>query len=128
MGYLAVSLALAKNRHNEGRTLLATGMDLMAERKIAKTAERVVTETRSLLIFSSRVIRDNAWLIRVSVGAVNVGWYSCSQNSCEVFQHHTLVESTEQPGVLLELIHMFPIQVCRYRTRRWTTQFLSSGR
>ena len=34
----------AKSRHNEGRTLLATGMDLMAERKIAKTAERVVTE------------------------------------------------------------------------------------
>ena len=76
--YPAVSLALAKSRHNEGRMLLATGMDPMAERKIAKTAERVVTETRSLLIFSSRVIRDNAWLIRVSVGAVNVGWYSCS--------------------------------------------------
>jgi len=42
--YPAVSLALAKSRHNEGRTLLATGMDPMAERKVAKTGERVVTE------------------------------------------------------------------------------------
>ena len=44
------------------------------------------------------------------------------------FQHNTLVESTEQSEVLLELIHMFSIQVVRYRTRQWTTHLLSSGR
>ena len=42
--YPAVSLALARSRHNESRTLLATGLDPMAERKVAKTAERVVSE------------------------------------------------------------------------------------
>jgi integrase len=42
--YPAVRLALARRRHAEARTLLATGVDPMAQRKIAKTAERVISE------------------------------------------------------------------------------------
>jgi integrase len=42
--YPAVSIAQARSRHAEGRHLLASGADPMAERKLAKTAERVATE------------------------------------------------------------------------------------
>jgi hypothetical protein len=42
--YPDVSLALARERHIEARKLLATGTDPMAQRKVKKTAEQVVSE------------------------------------------------------------------------------------
>jgi integrase len=42
--YPAVSLALARERHADARKLLATGIDPMAQRKTAKTAERTAAE------------------------------------------------------------------------------------
>ena len=42
--YPDVSLALARERHGEARKLLASGIDPMAQRKAAKTAQRVVSE------------------------------------------------------------------------------------
>lgn len=41
--YPDVTLALARERHSEGRKLLATGVDPMARRKAAKTAQAVST-------------------------------------------------------------------------------------
>jgi integrase len=42
--YPAVTLALARDRHGEGRKLLATGIDPMAQRKVEKTAEQVAAD------------------------------------------------------------------------------------
>jgi integrase len=42
--YPQVPLAMARERHSEGRRLLATGVDPMAQRKAVKTAERVASE------------------------------------------------------------------------------------
>jgi integrase len=42
--YPEVSLALARERHAEARKLLATGLDPMAQRKAAKTAEKAAIE------------------------------------------------------------------------------------
>jgi len=42
--YPDVPLALARERHAEARRLLATGLDPMAQRKAAKTAEKVAAE------------------------------------------------------------------------------------
>jgi hypothetical protein len=42
--YPQVPLAMARQRHSEGRRLLATGVDPMAQRKAVKTAERVASE------------------------------------------------------------------------------------
>jgi integrase len=42
--YPAVSLALARQRHSEARVLLAQGIDPMAQRKLSKMAERLVSE------------------------------------------------------------------------------------
>lgn len=43
--YPAVSLSLARERHAEGRKLLAQGIDPMAERKQSKCAEKVADES-----------------------------------------------------------------------------------
>jgi integrase len=43
--YPAVTLALARDRHAEGRKLLAAGIDPMAQRKVEKAAEQVATES-----------------------------------------------------------------------------------
>jgi len=42
--YPAVTLALARERHGEGRRLVALGIDPMAQRKAEKTSERIATE------------------------------------------------------------------------------------
>jgi integrase len=42
--YPDVSLALARERHAEGRKLLAQGIDPMADRKASKTAERIADQ------------------------------------------------------------------------------------
>ncbi len=42
--YPDVSLGFARDRHRAGRQLLSTGVDPMAQRKVAKTAERVAHE------------------------------------------------------------------------------------
>ena len=42
--YPAVSLAVARERHGEGRKLLATGIDPMAQRKADKTAQQVLSK------------------------------------------------------------------------------------
>jgi hypothetical protein len=42
--YPDVSLALARERHSDGRKMLATGVDPMARRRAEKTAARVTNE------------------------------------------------------------------------------------
>jgi Arm DNA-binding domain len=42
--YPEISLAAARERHAEGRKLLANGIDPMEQRKADKTAERLATE------------------------------------------------------------------------------------
>jgi hypothetical protein len=42
--YPAVSLGLARERHGEGRRLLASGVDPMAQRKADKTAQQVLSK------------------------------------------------------------------------------------
>lgn len=42
--YPAVSLALARERHGEGRRMLATGVDPMAQRKADKNAQQVLSK------------------------------------------------------------------------------------
>ena len=48
--YPDVPLSLARERHAQGRKLLAQGIDPMAERKAAKTAERVADESAFAMI------------------------------------------------------------------------------
>ncbi|NYF88326.1 Arm DNA-binding domain-containing protein [Tunturibacter empetritectus] len=55
--YPEVSLALARKRNEEARTLLADGLDPMAERKAKKIADQVAGET------PSPVLRIGGWSI-----------------------------------------------------------------
>lgn len=48
--YPDVPLALARERHAEARKLLATGLDPMAQRKAAKTAEKAAAENSFRII------------------------------------------------------------------------------